>query len=118
MTALNGHVAYGWWRVFGDGFDVKLSDYAAFTIPDSWLEEGEARDWALYLGQELIDAIDASRKAKLNAGQRWPNVDFFEHQPELIEALDAFHLKSLGLDVGELLPTLQLMRSPDGWEFE
>ena len=118
MTALNGHVAYGWWRAFGDGFDVKLSDYAAFTIPDSWVEEGEERDWALYLGQELIDAIDASRKAKLNAGQRWPNVDFFEHQPELIEALDAFHIKSLSLDAGELLPTLQLMRSPDGWDFE
>ena len=118
MTALNGHVAYGWWRAFGDGFHVKRSDYAAFTIPDSWLEEGEERDWALYCGQELIDAIDASRKAKLNAGQRWPNVDFFEHQPELIEALDAFHLKSLGLDAGELLPTLQLMRSPDGWDFE
>ena len=118
MAALNGHVAYGWWRAFGDGFHVKRSDYAAFTIPDAWLEEGEERDWALYFGQELIDAIDASRKAKLNAGQRWPNVDFFEHQPELIEALDAFHLKSLGLDAGELLPTLQLMRSPDGWDFE
>ena len=118
MAALNGHVAYGWWRAFGDGFHVKRSDYAAFTIPDSWLEEGEERDWALYCGQELIDAIDASRKAKLNAGQRWPNVDFFEHQPELIEALDAFHLKSLRLDAGELLPTLQLMRSPDGWAFE
>ena len=118
MAALNGHVAYGWWRAFGDGFDVKASDYAAFTIPDGWLEEGEERDWALYCGQELINAIDASRKAKLNAGQRWPNVDFFEHQPELIEELDAFHLKSLGLDVDELLPTLQLMRSPDGWDFE
>ncbi len=118
MAALNGHVAYGWWRAFGDGFHVKRSDYAAFTIPDGWLEEGEERDWALYCGQELIDAIDASRKAKLNAGQRWPNVDFFEHQPELIAELDAFHLKSLGLDPTELLPTLQLMRSPDGWDFE
>ncbi len=117
MAALNGHVAYGWWRAFGDGFHVKRSDYAAFTIPDAW-REGEERDWALYLGQELIDAIDASRKAKLNAGQRWPNVDFFEHQPDLIEELDRFHLKSLGLDPTELLPTLQLMRSPDGWDFE
>ena len=118
MAALNGHVAYGWWRAFGDGFHVKVSDYAAFTIPDGWLEEGEERDWALYFGHELIDAIDASRKAKANAGRRWPNVDFFEHQTDLIEELDAFHLKSLGLEPTELLPTLQLMRSPDGWEFE
>ncbi len=116
MAALNGHVAYGWWRVFGDGFHVKLSDYAAFTIPNAWLE-GDKLAQALVLGQELIEAITSSRKDKWNAGQKWPNVDFFEFQPDLIDKLDRFHVESLGLNAKALLPHLRRMRSPDGWDF-
>ena len=116
IAALNGHVAYGWWRIFGDGFDVKVSDYADFTVPDSWID-GAGREEALRFGQRLVDAIPASRSDKLNAGVVWPNVDFFQ-QPDLIEELDRFHLESLGLDPEALLPTLRRMRSPDGWDFE
>ena len=116
LAALNGHCAYGWWRVFGDGFDVKLSDYADFTIPDAWLE-GAGRDRALAFGRSLIDAIPESRKDKTNAKQVWPNVDFFEFQQDLITDLDRFYIDSLGLDPELLLPTLRRMRTPDGWDF-
>lgn len=120
IAALNGHVAYGWWRAFGDGYHVKLSDFSAFTIPDAWLD-GDKRDRALQLGQELIEAIPQSIKAKLNAGQEWPNVDFFAAYPGLIAALDRFHLESLGFDQSEseaLLVHLRRMRSPSGWDFD
>ena len=116
MAALNGHVAYVWWRAFGDGFDVKLSDYADFTIPDAWLE-GRGRARAIGLAEDLVEAIDRSQKAKRNAGQEWPNVDFFQ-QKELIAELDRFHIESLGLPVGPLLGQLRLMRSRDGWDLQ
>ena len=116
LAALNGHVAFGWWRVFGDGFDVKLSDYSAFTIPNAWLQ-GEKKEWALLLGQELIEAIPKSIKAKSNAGQRWPNVDFFEYAPDLIAELDRLHIEALGLDAKSLLPHLRRLRSRDSWDF-
>ena len=115
IAALNGHVAYGWLRAFGDGFHVKVSDYADFTIPDSWID-GDDREEALRFGRRLVEAIPASRSDKLNAGVVWPNVDFYQ-QEELIEELDRFHIESLGLDPDALLPTLRRMRSPDGWDF-
>ena len=116
IAALNGHAAYCWWRIFGDGFDVKVSDYADFTLPDSWID-GDEREEAMRFGQRLVEAIPASRSDKLNAGVVWPNVDFFQ-QEELIEELDRFHIESLGLDPEALLPHLRRMRSPDGWDFE
>ena len=93
-----------------------MSDYADFTVPDSWID-GDGREEALRFGRRLVEAIPASRSDKLNAGVVWPNVDFFQ-QPDLIEELDRFHLESLGLDPEALLPTLRRMRSPDGWDFE
>ena len=35
MTVLNGHVAYAWWRVFGDGFHLKLADFIGLSVPDA-----------------------------------------------------------------------------------
>ncbi len=117
MAALNGHIGYAWWRVFGDGFHVKLSDFAEFAIPDAW-RTGEKREWAVYLGQELVGAIPTALKVKRNAGKEWPTADFFEFHPQLIDELDRFHLESLGLDAnGLLLSQLRRLRSPDGWGF-
>ncbi len=116
IAALNGHVAYGWWRAFGDGYHVKLSDFAGLTIPSAWLD-GRDLDRALSLGEELIEAIPDSIKAKKNAGKEWPNVDFFESRPDLIAELDRFHIESLGLDATELLPHLRQMRSRRAWAF-
>ena len=70
MAALNGHVAFAWWRVFGDGFDVKLSDYDAFTIPDAWIDD-PWRTRALDFGRQLVDAIPASRRDRTYAGKHW-----------------------------------------------
>ena len=81
IVALNGHVAFGWWRAFGDGFDVKLSDYRAFTIPDSWRSSEHKR--ALDFAHRLLDAVSTSRKDRQYAGRHWENVDFLEHEAEL-----------------------------------
>ena len=116
MAAPDGHVAFGWWRVFGDGFHVKLSDCGDYAIPDAWLE-GDGRARALDFGRRLVAAVPASRKDRTYARRHWENVDFLERQPGLIEELDRFHIGSLGLDPGTLLPHLRRMRSPDGWDF-
>ena len=115
IAALNGHVANGWARVFGDGFHVKSADYQQFTLPDAWLE-GEERATAMEFGRCLISAIPQSLKVKRNAGQDVRNVDFFL-QTDLIDRLDRFHIKSLGLRAEPLLTQLKRMRSPDGWDF-
>ncbi len=115
MAALNGHVAYAWWRIFGDGWHVKLTDFAKFTIPNAWLA-GAGRERALGFARNLLEVIPVSGSGKLNAGQVWPNVDFF-WQADLIAELDRFHIESLGLQVEPLRGALHRMRSPDGWDF-
>ena len=37
MAALNGHVAYGWWWIFGDAFHINPYELTSFTIPDAWI---------------------------------------------------------------------------------
>ena len=77
---------------------------------------GRARQGADF-GRRLVAAVPASRKDRTYARRHWENVDFLERQPGLIEELDCFHIGSLGLDPGTLLPHLRRMRSPDGWDF-
>ena len=54
MAVQNGHIGYCWWWMFGDGFDVKLSDFTELTIPDAWAANPQP---AIAMGQRLIDAM-------------------------------------------------------------
>ena len=91
MAALNGHVAFAWWLVLGDGFHVRLGDFARFTVPNAWVQ---APDRALDLARELIAAIPHARVARSYARQERVNFNFFL-MPELIDRLDRLHIESL-----------------------
>ena len=117
MAALNGHVAYAWWLGLGDAFHVTSSTLGAFTIPDTWTQEPRQ---AIELGQELLDAIPRARMASQYRGEERVNINFFllkDAGNDVINRLDSFHIESLGLEPAQILPSLVLMRSDNGWNY-
>lgn len=114
MATLNGHVAYGWWRVFGDGFHVNDYELTTITIPDAWVEDPQP---AIAMGQKLIDAMSGCITRHPRKGVDWLNVDFHTHAPALIYELDRAHIASLGLPEEPLLTHLRIMRSSSSWDY-
>ena len=113
MAALNGHVGFGWWRVFGDGFHTNAYELTSVTIPDDWAANPEQ---AITLGQSLIDAIPECIVETTMRGTAWRNVNF-HLKPDLIEELDRLHLAALGLPAEPLLTHLRIMRSSSSWDY-
>ena len=114
MAVLNGHVAYGWWRVYGDGFHVNSFELTTISIPDAWTENPQP---AIALGQKLIDAMPDCIVENKQQGDVWQNVDFHTYAPALIEELDRLHIAALGLPVEPLLTHLRIMRSSSSWNY-
>ena len=115
MAALNGHVAYAWWRIFGDGFHVKAVDLDFMTIPDAWVDDPTP---AIAMGERLLAAMPDCEVENTQQGGTWRNVDFHTHAPDLIDALDRLHIGALGLPVEPLLTHLRIMRSASSWNYE
>ena len=114
LAALNGHMGYAWWAIFGDGFHVKKSDFDGFAVPDAWISD--PRD-ATKLGEELIGAADACTVTNTVQGKDWLNVDFHSRRPDLIEQIDKLYIAALGLPEEPLLTHLRIMRSNSSWRF-
>ena len=113
MAALNGHVAYAWWWMYGDGFHVKSSDFAALTIPDAWVENPQP---AIDMGERLIDAMPECQVEITIHRRVWRNVNF-HLKPDLIAELDRLHIAALGLPEEPLLTHLRIMRSSSSWNY-
>ena len=117
MAALNGHVGYAWWWIYGDGYHVKVSDFAAMTIPDKWLESPQP---AIDIGQRLIDCMPDCEVEIVIHKKIWRNVNF-HIRSDLIEELDRLHLEALGFTgtkQDKLLSHLRIMRSSSSWNFD
>ena len=114
MAALNGHVAYAWWQVYGDDFHLKLSELTTITIPDKWTENPQP---AIEMGQKLIDAMPECIVENKQQGGVWRNVDFHTYAPDLIAELDRLHITALGLPEEPLLTHLRIMRSSSSWNY-
>ena len=114
MAVLNGHVGYGWWRVYGDGFHVNSYELTTITIPDSWAEDPQP---AIELGQRLIDAMPECTTKHPREGIDWKNVDFHTYAPDLIAELDRLHIAALVLPEEPLLTHLRIMRSCSSWNY-
>ncbi len=118
MAALNGHVAYAWWRVWGDAFHTNDYELASVTIPDPWLDDADTNALARRLGRELIDAITPENivtNRSGTGGNTFENVNFYTAAPETIRQLDELHLTALGLPPEPLLTQLRTMRSGSNW---
>ena len=113
MATLNGHIGYAWWWIFGDGFDVKLSDFAALTVPDEWIRNPQP---AIDMGQRLIDVMPECQVEITIHQKVWRNVNF-HLKPDLIAELDRLHIAALGLPEEPLLTHLRIMRSSSSWNY-
>ncbi|MCY3543894.1 MAG: Eco57I restriction-modification methylase domain-containing protein [Chloroflexi bacterium] len=117
IAALNGHIAYGWWRVYGDGFHINPYELTSLTIPDAWMGK---RQPAIDIGMRLINAIPDCIIETPNRGTVWRNVDF-RKKPDLIEELDRMHLEALGFTGAKqdkLLSHLRTMCSNSSWKYD
>ena len=117
MAVLNGHVGYGWWRVFGDGFHINSYELFSLTIPDSWAETPML---PIELGRRLVDVMPDCITHHPREGVDWQNVDFYR-KSRLIEEIDRMHLKALGFTGAaqdKLLNHLRIMRSSSSWNFD
>ena len=117
IAALNGHLAYGWWRVYGDGFHINPYELTSLTIPDAWVENPQP---AMDMGERLIHAIPDCIVETPNRGTVWKNVNF-HLKPDLIEELDRMHLEALGFTGAKqdkILSHLRIMRSSSSWKFD
>ncbi len=115
MAALNGHVGYAWWVIFGDGFDISEREMITLAIPDAWVANPQP---VIDLGRALRDAMPRCRVATLIHGTLWRNVDFHTYAPELIAEADRLYIEALGLPVDPLLSHLKAMRSNRSWDFD
>lgn len=119
MAALNGHVAYAWWRVYGDAFHLKPYEMTTVAIPDRWTDDEAINAEARRLGRLLIDAITPENVTVITTGKnstRQDSLDFHECAPEIIRKIDDLYLDALGLPQGELLQQLHTMRSDSSWQ--
>ncbi len=117
MAVLNGHIGYGWWMVFGDGFHVNTHELLSLTIPDSWVENPQP---AIESGGRLVAAIPDCITIHPRQGVEWKNADFHTHRPALIEEIDRLHLAALGFTGAaqdQLLDHLRIMRSSSSWRY-
>ena len=111
VAALNGHVAYAWWRVYGDGFHAKLSDYEGFAVPDAWVVDP---DPIIDLGKRLIANVDECATTEI--GDNGPENYNLHVRSDLIEEIDRAFIEALGLDVDPLLSQLTTLRSNRSWD--
>ena len=118
MATLNGHVAYAWWRIYGDAFHLKPNEMATVAIPDRWLDDETVNREARRLGRLLIDAITPENITVITTGTKSTKQDslnLHECIPGTIAEIDTLYLDALDLPQKELLEQLQDIRSDSSW---
>ena len=100
LGLLNGHVAYAWWRTWGDAFHVNRFEMTSMPIPDRWLDDAGTLNSARSLAHQLIDAVNP-QNVRVNStgtgGREFENVNFYEACPEIIAQMDDLYLDALGV---------------------
>ena len=119
MAAANSHVAYAWWKTYGDAFHVNPYEIALLGIPTSWLMDGPTRVKVLSLGRKLIRAIQPSNITKIKSGTRGSvhdSLSFHDCARTTIEEIDKLYLSGLGLSDNYVLSQLKAIRSNSTWQ--
>jgi len=88
---LNSNLFYWWWRVIGNGFQIKKSDILSFPLIDIDNTISSKKS------SELIDSLDDCRVYKMNSGILVPNVNYNKRQ-DLLKSIDLVLLSHLGLE--------------------
>ena len=118
MAAANSHVAYAWWRTYGDAFHVNPYEIDTIAVPDQWIGDEETRRKAIALGRRLINAITPGNVTVMTSGVRSTkreSLNFHECEGGTIEEIDRLYIEALGLGVEPLLTQLRALRSNNTW---
>lgn len=121
MAALNGHITYAWWRVWGDAFHVNKYEITSVAIPDKWMDDASTNRKARQLGRALIDAINSRNIQRHKSGTRggtFENINFHEACPDIIQQIDELYLNALDLLDDRLLAQLHKLRSNSNWDLD
>ena len=119
MAVLNGHIAYAWWRIYGDAFHLNPYEMTTVAIPDRWLEDETVNRQARRLGRLLVDAITPGNVTTITTGKnskQQDSLNFHECVPQTIAKIDSLYLDALGFPQKELLEQLHAMRSDSSWQ--
>ena len=120
MALLNGHVAYAWWRIWGDAFHLNPYEMTSIPIPSAWLDDDETNRRARKLGRALIDSITPGNIASQTSGTRggvFQNINFHNVCPEIVRQCDELYLSALAPLPEPTLAHLRVMRSNSNWRF-
>ena len=118
VAAANSHIAYTWWKTYGDAFDVTYPVMSNLPIPHVWVEDPHLRSTVIALGRKLIAEIDDSNIEWRTSGtkkSRHQSLNFHNCAPDTIEEIDTLYLTSLGLPEEPLLTNLRKLRSNSNW---
>ena len=119
VAAANSHVAYAWWRTYGDAFHVTKGVMSNLPIPSAWIEDAAARSSAVALGRALIREIKDSNitwRKSGTKGKRHESLNFHECVPHIINKIDTLYLTSLDLSIEPLLTQIRTLRSNRNWQ--
>ncbi len=118
MAAVNSHVAYAWWKAYGDAFDLNPYEMATVAIPNQWIEVEGARRRISTLGRKLIRAINPHNIEVRQSGTKGKlseNVNFHNCMADTIMEIDKLYLSAFGLPREPLLTQLRMLRSDSSW---
>ena len=121
VAAANSHVAYAWWRTYGDAFHVIVRVMSNLPIPSAWIEDAGVRSSAVALGRSLIREINDSNIKWLPSGTQsteHQSLNFHDCVPHLINKIDRLYLTSLELSIEPLLTQIRTLRSNRNWQIE
>lgn len=94
-TLLNGKLAFIWWSVVGDDFDVTRKDFEFFPYPSNLDAESKTR--LCRLSSSLNQAMNENIVYKLNAGKRVGNFNLARCRGVTDES-DSIWVRALGLE--------------------
>ena len=124
VAAANNHVAYAWWRAYGDAFHVNPYEISSIAVPGRWLDDAKTGAEVRRLARALIaaaqDPANTTRRVSGTRGREIDSVNFHDCAPETVARLDELYLESLNMDgaklpVDALLPQLRALRSDSDW---
>ncbi len=118
VAAANSHVAYTWWRTYGDAFHVTAGVMSNLPIPTDWVETDAVRKAAIALGRKLVEEIRDSNiiwRISGTHGSKHQSLDFHKCAPDTIAEIDRLYLITLGLPIEPLMTQMRTLRSNSTW---
>ena len=118
IAAVNSHLAYTWWKTYGDTFHINPYEIETVAIPDPWLHHTATQQRVIALSTQLIKAISEEdipkRKSGIH-GTEHQTIDFHKRARDVIAEIDNLYIAGFGLKPEPLLTQLRTLRTNTTW---